>query len=282
MTVSFRCSDLRSIVLLLLLSVLSVPLANGQRDVWYLPQYRETVISQALEIGSAFSRDTYLSESLYDGLTVGFEYDGWSGYKPEKILGYGRTHSNIMFGELTNRLDGGSTWLLNATFHQAALWHVVDCSMCDLLIGPAGLLDLGVLYNVQNSNNPVNVDGYLAAGICVDNTFRFSVYRYPMALQATLYVPLAGMVFAPDYDQPYWYMYRYNEYGKALHFSCPLNNPAFTQQISLILPVGSERIKVGYTFDYMSNKLGGHTRQMGGNVFSIGYVRRFESKQWNR
>ena len=139
-----------------------------------------------------------------------------------------------------------------------------------------------VLYNRQNSNNPVNGAGYLAGGLSVDYSLRFSLLRYDMAMQATFYAPLAGLGFAPDYDQPYWYMYKYGDYGKALHFITPFNNPAFLQQVAFVLPCRGTRFRVGYSFDYIGNRLGGHSRNIFNGMFTIGCALRFQNKEWNQ
>lgn len=278
MTVSSRCFKP---LLLLLLAVLPLRV-SAQRIVWSLPQYNETVGVGALAVGNAFARDTYLAASRYGGWTVGFETDSWTGLKPDRLFKYGRVHSSLIFSPMKNRNNGGSTLELMGSNHWAYLWPAVECDKCDLLIGPAALLEMGVLYNRQNSNNPASMEGYFGAGFCVDNTFRFSLFKYGMALQATLYVPLAGVGFAPDYDIPYWLMYRYGSYGKLLHLFTPFNNTAVTQQVALVLPLRGDRLRIGYTFDYTGNSLGGHSRNIGSNLFTIGYILRYQAKEWDR
>lgn len=280
-TDSCRCSKrLSSVLAAVLLAVFPLQ-AYAQQRVWELPRYRETVNTVSITGGTSFARDTYLSASRYSGWAIGLEDDNWKSYNPDKLFRYGRSYGSVFFSHLKNRIKGGSTLEVGGAFRQAFLWPAVACEQCDLLIGPTIIGNGNLLYNRQySSNNPVTFDGYLAAGICVDNTFRFSVFRYPMALQASVYVPLAGIGFAPDYDQPYYYMYEYGDLGKALHFITPFNNPAVTQQVALILPCRGNRIRVGYSFDYMGNSLGGHTRGLGNGMFTLGCVYRFESKEW--
>lgn len=274
--------DLLVWVLLAVLPTVSPLRASAQRKAWVMPQYQETMSIGSAAVGYAFARDTYLSASRYDGWAVGFENDIWTGYDPDRIFRYGRTHASLFFSPMTNRNDGGSTMEMGGCDYAGFLWPAVESSMCDLLIGPAAMFELGILYNQQNSNNPVNMEGYVGAGVCVDNTFRFSLFRYGMAFQATLYMPLAGMGFAPDYDQPYWYMYRYGEYGKALHFITPFNNTTIMQQVGLIFPVKRSRLRVGYTFNYTGNSLGGHSRSIGNGMFTIGCAMRFQTKDWDK
>ena len=282
MTVSSRCSDLSVLILLAFIAAVSPLRVSAQRNVWGLPEYMETKRVNALSVGNAFARDTYLAASRYDGWAIGFENDSWTGHEPYRLFRYGRMHSNLLFSSMRNRNGGGSTLEMSGSSYAGFMWPAVECSMCDLLIGPAALFELDILYNQQNSNNPVNAVGYVGAGLCVDNTFRFNVFRYGMALQASLYLPFAGMGFAPDYDQSYWHMYKYGEYGKALHFVTPFNNTTLTQQVALVLPFKGNRLRIGYTFNYTGNKLGGHTRSIGSGMFTIGYAMRFQTKGWDK
>lgn len=281
MTGSCRCSNgLTAVLAAVLMSLLPLQ-AMAQRKAWVLPGEEETFRVFSVAGGTTFARDTYLSASRYNGWAVGFENDSWSGSTPEKRFSYVRNYSSLFFSPLTNRLKGGSTLEAGGSDYLSFMYPAVSCSACDLLIGPAVMFEGVVLYNEQNSNNPVNFSGYMGAGLCVDNTFRFSLFRYPMALQATLYVPIAGIGFAPDYDQPYYYMYKYGGFDKALHFITPFNNPAAMQQVAMILPCRGNLIRLGYSFDYSGNHLGGHSRNIGTGLFSIGCVYRFQSKKWD-
>lgn len=280
MTVSSRCSELLSVLLIAVVSVLSSLQAYGQRNAWSVPQYKESVRVGSVGYGHSFARDTYLSESRYDGWNLGLEFDSWKGLKPGRLFNTGRVHASLFFSPMSNRSGGGKTYQAAGTAYFAGLWHAVDCSMCDLLVGPAGMVNIGALWNLQNSNNPANGEGYLAAGVCVDNTLRYRLFGYPMALQATLYLPLAGVGIAPDYDKPYWFVYRYGEYGSVLHFISPFNNAALTQQVSLLLPVRSSCIRIGYTFDYIENRLGGHFTRLFNGYFTVGYAAKIQTLEW--
>lgn len=282
MTDSSRCSKRLSSVLLAVLAA-SFPLqALAQRDVWNMPQNSETLRVTSFAVGTVHARDTYLSGSSYDGWSVGFDNDNWIGYDPDRVFSQGRMHSDIYFGMMKNPHNGGSTMAFSGRDYAGFMWHALKYSKYDLLVGPAAMCELGLLYNQQNSNNPVNIEGYVGGGICVDNTLRFKYWGHDMAFLASFYAPLAGMSFAPDYDQPYYYMYRYSGYGKALHFICPFNNLAFTQQLAWVLPMKENRLRVGFTLDGIRNRLGGHSRFMANTMFTIGFGMKYQTKKWDR
>lgn len=282
MTDSSRCSRWLSSVLLGVILTAFPLQATARRIVWDMPQYSETVRVTSFLAGTVHARDTYLSGSSYDGWGVGFENDNWTGYEPEKLFSQGRMHSDIVFGMMKNPRNGGSTMVFSGRDYAGFMWHALKYSNYDFLVGPAVMCELGVLYNRQNSNNPVNLEGYAGGGICIDNTLRFRSLGYDMAFLATFYAPLAGIGFAPDYDQPYFYMYKYGEYGKALHFISPFNNLVFTQQMALVLPIKESRLRVGFTVDGIRNRLGGHSRFMANTMFTIGFGMRYQTKKWDR
>jgi len=273
-TDSSRCSDVLSRVLLAVLLTLIPLQVPARQRVGALPSPGERVSQGSLTVGLGYARDTYLSSVRYNGTAYGIELDKWRGRKEESFFKYSRLHCNLLGSPMYNRLGGGSTIDANFSVDWALLAPIVENDRDDLLLGPAFLTDLTMLWNRQNGNNPANAQGHVSLGVCLDNTFRFSISSCPMALQATLFMPVAGIAPAPDYDEPYWYVYRYGDYMNVLHFASLLNTFAVTQQISLVMPVGRNSLKIGYTFDYSCDRLGGHSRYAAYNMFSVGYVMR--------
>jgi hypothetical protein len=54
------------------------------------------------------------------------------------------------------------------------------------------------------------------------------------------------------------------------------------QLVALVVPFRGARVRLGYTFDYTGNRLGGHYRSIGSNFFTIGCVMRYQKKDWSR
>lgn len=254
--------------------------AAGQASAWSLPGAGEKLAVYALAGGTSSARETYLSESTYSGWSVAAVADSWKGRPGDHTMGYGRVHSDLLFSSMKNWLGGGSTWQLMGNYSYSLESLVVNTDASDLLLGPAAMLNAGVLYNRANSNNPATFEGYMALGICADYTCRCRIRQYPMALQGSLYVPLAGVGFAPDYDQPYWHMYHYRQYDRTLHFVWPVNSLVWRGQVAVVLPVFDGRLRLGADFDYLHNRLGGHLRRITHTQFELGYVFTFEHKSW--
>lgn len=282
MTDSSRFSKLFLMWSVLLSMSLSVLPAAGQTSAWSLPGAKETLAVYSLGGGKSSARETYLSEITYKGWSASLISDSWSGRNADSFWGYRRVHSDILFSPMKNWLGGGSTWQLmgNYTFSLERL--IADTESSCLLLGPAAMMNIGCLYNRANSNNPATAEGYIALGLCADYTYRYSIKNYPMALQASLYVPLAGVGFAPDYDQPYWHMYHYRQYGRTLHFVWPGNSQVVRGQFALVLPLYDGCLRLGAGLDYFHNRLGGHLRRITHTQFELGYVFTFEHKSWSR
>lgn len=275
MTASFRFSRL---ILLLLVIPASIQ-AQETSMVGVLPWPGEVVSSLSAGIGHTSAKDEFLSPLKYGGTAFSLSEDRWtaigSGPNIFRIL---RTHNSLLFSSMKN--DTGSGSMLQFMADVNCMWgcpfHHTD--MFDFIVGPVGMLDIGALWNRRNSNNPANIEGNLALGAGAESTCRFSLWSYPMALQATLFIPVAGIGFAPDYDQPYWLMYTGSQYGRTLHFVHPFNCPSVCYDMSLNLPVKGGQVRLGWTADYTTNKLGGNRTRISHNMFNLGYVYRFERK----
>ena len=263
--------------LLIFLPALVLPV-KGQLSAWELPGYKERVNVFSLGLGKTTERETYLSWSTYSGTSVSFEEDNWKCYSPGKLFGYGRTHSSILYSSLRNPIGGGNTLYLEVECFYSRAWHALHTESSDLLLGPSAMFKLGGIYSGSNSNNVATGEGYLSIGICADYAWRFNIGGKPLAFQASFFSPLAGIAPSPNYDQPYWYVYKYNQYASMIHFAWIGNYLALTQQAAIVCPLSKGSLRVGCTYDYLGNELGGHLTRISDISFTIGYVYRWERK----
>ena len=276
MMVNFHFSER---VLAFALSVLTaVPLCGQQSMVGAMPQQGEVVGNVSLGVGKALTLEEYLSPRPYSGFQYVVSNDRLSCHGTDRLFQYRRSHYSLQYSVMQD--DNGSGSQMHAKLDAFYGWGhtIVSTQADDLMIGPAAMLSISGLYNRRNSNNPATADGYAALGFMADNTLRFRIAGYPMAFQATLYLPLAGIGYAPDYDQLYWIMYKNSQYGRTLHFVCPLNSPAFCQDLALSVPAGRNQVRVAFNVDYMSNRLGGKSTRLSHSSFMVGLTHRFERK----
>lgn len=266
-------------VILAFLPALMLP-AGGQTSVWELPAYKESIKTFSIGGGKTTARETYLSNLTYKGPSVTIMNDVWKGFSPESTLGYGRSHTSVNLGLLHNEPRAGNMLYFNFDCFYSRAWHALHNEASDLLVGPAAMFRLGGFYTMIGSNNPGTGEGYLSLGVCADYVWRFNVRRIPFALQGSIYSPLAGMGISPDYDQPYWYVYRYKEYADLMHFAWVGNYFSVNGQMALICPAPGGRLRLGVNVDYLGNSLGRHLTRITDTSFTVGYIRTFAIKDW--
>ena len=252
--------------------------AAGQSSAWELPEHKERINAFSVGIGKSSERETYISELSYSGLIGSLQWDSWKGAAPDGNLGYGRTHSSVLFGNLESP-RGSRMLYASVDYFYSREWSVVHTEVSDLLLGPSAMFKLCGLYDMSNSNNTATGDGYLSLGLCVDYIGRFKIRDYPLAVQVNMFSPLIGIAPAPNFDQPYWFVYKYNQYASLIHFAWVGNCFGLNGQVNVICPLLDGSLRLGCSVDYLGNKLGGHLTMLDDTWFSIGYVHRLTKKK---
>ena len=276
-TGSSLCSKVLSAVLCLaFLPVLNVP-AAGQSSAWELPEYKEKIKAFSVGIGKTRERETYISELPYSGLAGSFQWDNWIGAAPDEKTGLGRTHYSVLFSYPKSQ-RGARMAYASVDYFYSRIWSVVHTGSSDLLLGPSAMFKLCGLYDLSNSNNTATGDGYLSLGLCVDYIGRFKIRNYPLAVQVNMFSPLIGIAPAPNFDQPYWFVYKYSQYASLIHFAWLGNCFGLNGQANVICPLRNGSLRLGCSVDYLGNKLGGNLTRLNDTMFTIGYVHRLTKK----
>ena len=251
--------------------------AAGQSSAWELPVYKEKIEAFSVGIGKTRERETYISELPYSGLTGSLQWDSWKGAKPDGVMGYGRSHCSALFGDIKNQHSRRMIYA-SVDYSYSRIWSVVHTETSDLLLGPSAMFKLCGMYDLTDSNNTATGEGYLSLGLCVDYIGRFKIRNYPLAVQVNMSSPFLGIAPSPNYDQPYWFVYKYNQYSSLIHFAWIGNCFALNGQANIICPLRNGSLRVGCSVDYLGNKLGGHLTRLNDTWFTIGYVYRLLKK----
>ena len=280
MTGSFHFSDACTKVSAIILMALTPLVLDAQRMpmTGVLPSENEVVDGFSVGGGTAFALDEYLSPNEYLGFSIGARLDRMSGRGEGKLFVYSRNRTSFSFGDMRNVAGNGRE--LEATVGMFHVWEtpLVHYRHYDLLAGPSVGGSIDALYNLRNSNNPANVHGWIAVGVGFDSMFRFRVGHLPLALDASVNMPVAGVFFVPEYNLPYYLLFEESLYGKAIHFMNPFNVTFLTHDVSLFVPVGRNQLSLSMSIDYMIHCLSGNATAINHYRFALGYVHRFERK----
>lgn len=245
-----------------------------------LPRANEAVTTSYLGIGHKGALDTYLSNAAYGGMSIQFSKKQTMARYRLKYFSFHDVSSSISFSSMTNRLGGGS--FLGGEWNEIFTWDhpLVGTQSFDLLFGPSAVSSVGFLYNQRNSNNPAQFKFLLAAAVSGKAIYRFNVLKRHMALSADVTLPLLGFTFAPDFDEPYYFLAAYSGLGSAFRVASPFNAPSAFSDLTLTIPAGHRnRISMTYEANYMGYNINGHRSAIANHVVLVGLTSRFELKK---
>ena len=254
-------------IIILLLCLLQ---ANAQKD---------SIIARSTlyGIGSTNLLDTYLSPMEYTGAELRFlrENRRQSKWMDGKTYRQSIFQANVSMME--NKTGTGSEFSFLANWNLAYHYRFLRNNQWELLVGPNLDLNGGMIYNFRNSNNPVNVKAYANLGASCMAIYRFHIKEYPFTLRYQLNIPLFGIMFSPEYGQPYYEMSLSKDFGNNICFTSLHNQPSFRQFLTLDIPIKQTNLRIGYVCDIQQAKVNHLKSHAWSHAFMLGFVKYFQS-----
>ena len=254
-------------IIILLLCLLQ---ANAQKD---------SIIARSTlyGIGSTNLLDTYLSPMEYTGAELRFlrENRRQSKWMDGKTYRQSIFQANVSMME--NKTGTGSEFSFLANWNLAYHYRFLRNNQWELLVGPNLDLNGGMIYNFRNSNNPVNVKAYANLGASGMAIYRFHIKEYPFTLRYQLNIPLFGIMFSPEYGQPYYEMSLSKDFGNNICFTSLHNQPSFRQFLTLDIPIKQTNLRIGYVCDIQQAKVNHLKSHAWSHAFMVGFVKYFQS-----
>ena len=254
-------------IIILLLCLLQ---ANAQKD---------SIIARSTlyGIGSTNLLDTYLSPMEYTGAELRFlrENRRQSKWMDGKTYRQSIFQANVSMME--NKTGTGSEFSFLANWNLAYHYRFLRNNQWELLVGPNLDLNGGMIYNFRNSNNPVNVKAYANLGASGMAIYRFHIKEYPFTLRYQLNIPLFGIMFSPEYGQPYYEMSLSKDFGNNICFTSLHNQPSFRQFLTLDIPIKRTNLRIGYVCDIQQAKVNHLKSHAWNHAFMLGFVKYFQS-----
>ncbi len=189
--------------------------ATGSEPAAEAPQEPLRPVNSAfmLSAGSSHLADTYLTPLKYEGWNAAFRYERMQAMK----FNPDRWRQQLKIGVEAN---GAENPARNATMYYlnlAASWGMVHVWKLPLgfqlgLGGSTGV-DLGVIYNGRNGNNPAAAKADWTVNVTGTAAWRFRLDRMPVTLRWQTTIPVTGIFFSPQYDELYYEIYLGNRSG---------------------------------------------------------------------
>lgn len=123
-----------------------------------------------------------------------------------------------------------------------------------LLVQAGGLVNanLGFTYDMTGSNNPAQARVSLNIMPAAVVSYRFPLMRQQFRLRYELNVPLAGVMFSPNYGQSYYELFNRGNYDHNIVPTTFVSAPTFRQMLTLDWRASEKwSVRLGYLGNYM-------------------------------
>ena len=260
-------------ILLLLCSVLCLHTLQAQEDS--LQANRFVMRSTLFGVGHVNQLDTYLSPMEYTGMELRFLRESM---RMTKLMDGNVSYQSLFQSNLSlaeNKAATGNELIFLANWNQAWHYQFRISENLKLMAGPVLDVNGGFIYNLRNSNNPVQAKAYINLGASGMAVYRFKIKNYPMVVRYQLNIPFMGIMFSPEYGQPYYEMSISKDWGKNICFTSLHNQPAFRQFLTLDFPIKSTNLRIGYVCDIQQAKVNELKSHTWSHAFMIGWVKNF-------
>lgn len=189
-------------------------------------------------LGSADILDTYLSPFSYNGTHVAVSYENFK--KNDYYDGI------LSFSKVTNPAGNVNEYAGDLRWRYAKLYDIFNKGDFSVKIGPMAVLDLGVLYNERNGNNPAQGRFSLMADLSSYAQYNLRIGKRKFPIRYLIDVPMIGAAFSPNYGQSYYEIFSMKKTDHNVVFAHVGNTPSLRHRLTFDVPTSKGSISLGY------------------------------------
>lgn len=231
--------------------------------------------SRMIGIGGTNVLDTYLSQEHFSGTGLSFVATVERKRPQRKWSTLMEHEANLSLvhdrADSRKELEGAYNFYWGKLYN----WQLLD-NRLTLQAGGVANASLGFIYNTANSNNPAQARAHLNIMPTGVAAYRFTLFNKPMVARYELNLPLAGIMFSPNYGQSYYEIFNRgdNDHNVVLtSFACA---PEWRQMLTLDANLtGSWALRIGYLGNYQQYHVNHLKQHVYTHRFLIGFTRRF-------
>ena len=234
--------------------------------------------STMIGLGPSDVLDTYLSQEHFTGLGMSFlsaierkKTDGrWS-----TLIEHEANISSVKDrAEKKLELEGAYNFYWGRLYS----WQLMDNR---LRLQAGGLVNasLGVIYNTSNSNNPAQARAHLNLMPTGTAAYRFQLFKHTLVARYEISLPLAGIMFSPNYGQSYYEIFSRDNYDHNIVPTTFISAPEWRHMLTLDIPVNTHHSSLNIRIGYLGNMQQAKVNNLRQHIYThrvlIGITKRF-------
>lgn len=255
-------------------AILSLCSLAGAAQSDSLVSDRTITNARMIAIGATNILDTYLSPEKYSGTELRYvshtvrERDGrrWS----RQIVHQG----DIAYAD--NRSGEGGE--IAGAYNFQYLWHrnwTLSDGNLRLKVGGGADADVGFIYNTRNGNNPAQARLSLDAVVSAAVAYSFPLFGRRATARYEAAVPIAGLMFSPNYGQSYYEIFSQGNYDHNIVPTTLFSTPSVRQMLTLDAELLGITWRIGYLGDIQQSHVNNLKSHIYTHAIVVGVVKRF-------
>ncbi len=197
------------------------------------------------DVGYASIHDSYLTPITYDGIDLGLTYEATRHVRKGQWLWQLQVGADYNYVENPAQNNDMHKVMGDISFDMQRCWRGVLSPKLNFSVGPMTQVRAGIVYDAVNSNNPVTVRAHANAGAAGMAWFNTRLGQKPVTLRYQVQLPVAGVFFAPEYDESYYEIYLGNHKNLA-HLGWWGNRLDMTHYLGADMQMGKTTLRLGY------------------------------------